>query len=111
MSREAQDLLVKYNYPGNVRELENIIERAIVIARGSVISTEDMPFQNPVCEPGEAGTPKTPAGNLHQAIAAMEREMIEDAMQQADFNQSKAALLLGLGERMLRYKLKKYGLK
>ncbi len=111
VSREAQDLLVKYDYPGNVRELENIIERAIVIARGSVISNEDLPFQNQVCGNGEAGTTKTPAGNLHQAIAAMEREMIEDAMQQADFNQSKAALLLGLGERMLRYKLKKYGLK
>jgi two-component system NtrC family response regulator len=108
VSREAQDLLVKYDYPGNVRELENIIERAIVIARGSVISTEDLPFQNPECEDG---TSKTPVGNLHQAIAAMECEMIEDAMQQADFNQSKAALLLGIGERMLRYKLKKYGLK
>jgi len=111
VSREAQDLLVKYDYPGNVRELENIIERAIVITRGSVISTDDLPFQNPVCGNGEAGTSKTPAGNLHQAIAAMERRMIQDAMQQADFNQSKAALLLGLGERMLRYKLKKYGLK
>lgn len=110
VSREAQDLLVKYDYPGNVRELENIIERAIVIARGSVISTEDLPFQNPICETGEAGTSKTPVGNLHHAIAAMERRMIEDAMHQADFNQSKAALLLGLGERMLRYKLKKYPL-
>jgi len=110
-SREAQDLLVKYDYPGNVRELENIIERAIVIARGSVISTEDLPFQNPECGTGAFGTSKIPAGNLHQAITKMEREMIEDAMHQADFNQSKAALLLGLGERMLRYKLKKYGLK
>jgi len=111
VSREAQDLLIKYDYPGNVRELENIIERAIVIARGSVISTEDLPFQNPICEIGEADTSKTPVGNIHHAIAAMERRMIEDAMHQADFNQSKAALLLGLGERMLRYKLKKYGLK
>ena len=109
-SREAQDLLVKYDYPGNVRELENIIERAIVIARGSVISTEDLPFQNPECGTGAFGTSKIPAGNLHQAITKMEREMIEDAMHQADFNQSQAALLLGLSERMLRYKLKKYPL-
>ncbi len=45
VSREARDLLIKYHYPGNVRELENIIERAIVIARGAVLSVEDLPFQ------------------------------------------------------------------
>ena len=110
VSREAQDILVKYDYPGNVRELENIIERAVVITRGPVISTEDLPFQNPVSQTGDAGAFKTSVGNLHQAVAAMEFQMITEAMHQADFNQSKAALLLGLSERMLRYKLKKYPL-
>jgi DNA-binding NtrC family response regulator len=66
VSREAQNLLVKYDYSGNVRELENIMERAIVISSGSVISMEDLPFQNLVCKSGSAETPKRPAGNLHR---------------------------------------------
>jgi len=44
ISPEARDLLLKYEYSGNVRELENIIERAVVIARGSMISSRDLPF-------------------------------------------------------------------
>ncbi|GAI92724.1 unnamed protein product, partial [marine sediment metagenome] len=45
LSSEAKDLLLKYDYPGNVRELENIIERAVVISRGPVITTADLPFR------------------------------------------------------------------
>lgn len=109
MSREARDLLIKYDYPGNVRELENIIERAVVVSRGPVISVQDLPFQREECGGGE--DEKAQEGSLHRALEAVECSMIQDALEKAGFNQSQAARLLGLSERMLRYKLKKYGLK
>lgn len=110
VSREAMDLLLKYEYPGNVRELENIMERAVVITRGSLIQTEDLPFglRSPKEDHQE---PMQEAGGLRVAVESLEKRLIERAMAEAQFNQSRAARLLGLSERMLRYKLKKYGLK
>jgi two-component system NtrC family response regulator len=109
ITREAKDLLMKYDYPGNVRELENIIERAVVISRGPLISTEDLPFKSqqlkhtPVAD--EKGRP------LRKNIQTLERRLIEEALESAGGNQTHAAAALGLSERMLRYKLKKYALK
>jgi DNA-binding NtrC family response regulator len=108
LTSEAQDILLKHDYPGNVRELENIIERAVVIARDSVISTEDLPFREPV-EEGPAGGQSE--GLLRGSIEELEKKLIVDAMEKAGDHQTRAAELLGISERMLRYKLKKYGLK
>lgn len=109
LSREARDMLIRYDYPGNVRELENIIERAVVITRGPVITTDDLPFQaEEACNPPD----KEPSGGkLHYALEALERQMVLEAMDKAGSNQTQAAKILGLSERMLRYKLKKYGFK
>lgn len=110
VSREAMDLLLRYDYPGNVRELENIIERAVVITRGTVIQTEDLPFG--LRSPREGHPEPIQEGSgLRAAVESLEKRLIERAMAEAQFNQSKAARLLGLSERMLRYKLKKYGLR
>lgn len=109
LSREARDLLVKYDYPGNVRELENIIERAVVISRGPVITCEDLPFGSTAGQPGQ-DRPLEPT-NLAAAVEDLERNLIQAALAQTRNNQSQAARLLGLSERMLRYKLKKYRLK
>lgn len=109
VSREARDLLIRYDYPGNVRELENIMERAVVIARGPAITREDLPFPDAPC--GFEADPEAAGGCLNEALAALERRMLQEALAQAAFNQSQAARLLGLNERMLRYKLRKYGLK
>jgi DNA-binding NtrC family response regulator len=112
VSREARDLLIRYDYPGNVRELENIVERAIVISRGSLLTLEDLPFQEALCTIGaETDGTQTREGSLQRAIETLERQMIRDALEKAGFNQTQAAGLLGLSERMLRYKLKKYGFK
>jgi transcriptional regulator with PAS, ATPase and Fis domain len=107
VSREAQDILIKYDYPGNVRELENIIERAVVISRESVITVDDLPFRNRVTsQENDFGQ-----GSLRGAIESLELKMIRDAMEQVGFHQTRAAESLGISERMLRYKLKKYNLK
>ena len=109
LSSEAQDVLLKYDYPGNVRELENIIERAVVIARDAVISVEDLPFREGM-EEGRAGG-KSEEGLLRGSIEELEKKLIVEAMEKAGEHQTRAAELLGISERMLRYKLKKYGLK
>ncbi|MBU1151112.1 MAG: sigma-54 dependent transcriptional regulator [Proteobacteria bacterium] len=109
LSREAQDLLLKYDYPGNVRELENIIERAVVIAREDVISVEDLPFREGMEEALEGR--RAEESLLRGSIEELEKKLIVEAMEKAGDHQTRAAELLGISERMLRYKLKKYGLK
>ncbi len=104
-SREARDALLRYDYPGNVRELENLIERAVVLCRGDVIGRGDLPL---TLEEPEA--PNEPQAQLTAAVEGMERRMIKNALASAGGVQTRAADLLGITERALRYKLKKYGL-
>jgi two-component system NtrC family response regulator len=110
VSREAMDQLVKYDYPGNIRELENILERAAVISRGTTLTTGDLPFgglkPHETNEETDGGT-----GALREALETLERRMVKKAMEESGGNQGRAAESLGLSERMLRYKLKKYRLK
>lgn len=106
---EALDILLKYDYPGNVRELENIIERAVVITRGPVLSSRDLPFSAQDLHSDARET--LDRGNLRESLDALERQLIQKAMLETPNHQTKAADILGISERMLRYKLKKYGLK
>jgi DNA-binding NtrC family response regulator len=108
-SSEARDLLLRYDYPGNVRELENIIERAVVITRGPVITSRDLPFSRSSVHPhmSEVKTWRS----LKESVEDLECKMIRRALKETANHQTRAANLLGISERMLRYKLKKYGLK
>jgi len=108
LSNEAMDILMKYDYPGNVRELENIIERAVVITRDQVISIRDLPFEE--ISPQHFADYKE-GGALRDEIESLERKRIEQALDETGNNQTKAAELLGITERTLRYKLKKYNFK
>jgi two-component system NtrC family response regulator len=105
LSREARETLLRYDYPGNVRELENLIERAVVLTRDEVIGLADLPLT--LAEP--APEPEGGVG-LIAAVEGLERRMIREALAQANGIQTRAAELLGISERVLRYKLKKYGL-
>jgi DNA-binding NtrC family response regulator len=107
VSREAMDMLMKYDYPGNVRELENIIEQAVVLGRGELIGSEDLPM--PVR--GMKNQADFSQGTFEDRVAAFERHLIRDALARSGGTQTKAAELLGMTERHLRYKLKKYGMK
>ncbi len=104
LTHEARDILLRYDYPGNVRELENLIERAVVLTRDEVIGSGDLPLTVHDSEAeDEQGT------NLTVAVEALERRMIRDALARSDGVQTRAAELLGISERALRYKLTKYG--
>jgi DNA-binding NtrC family response regulator len=105
LTREAREALLRYDYPGNVRELENLVERAVVLTRDDVIGLSDLPLTLEA----QAAEPEGGAG-LVAAVEGMERRMIRDALLKADGTQTRAAELLGISERVLRYKLKKYGL-
>jgi DNA-binding NtrC family response regulator len=109
ISPEARDLLLRYDYPGNVRELENIIERAVVITRGPVITSQDLPFSRSSVHPhmSEVKTWRS----LKESVEDLECKMIQRALEETANHQTKAASLLGISERMLRYKLKKYEFK
>ena len=106
LTPEAREILLRYDYPGNVRELENIVERAVVLTRDDVIGSGDLPLTVQEPEIADGGDRET---NLTVAVEALERRMIRDALAQSDGVQTRAADLLGLGERGLRYKLIKYG--
>jgi two-component system NtrC family response regulator len=105
LTREAREALLRYDYPGNIRELENLMERAVVLTRDDVIGVEDLPLalEAPAWETGEEA-------GLIAAVEGLERRMIREALAKADGTQTRAAELLGISERVLRYKLKKYGL-
>jgi len=104
ISSEGLDLLMRYDYPGNVRELENIIERAVILSRGSVITREDLPLNTSICI-GDSLSKSLP-----DQVAELEKSLIRKALQQANGVQAKAAELLGITDRMLRYKLMKYNI-
>lgn len=110
ISKEATDKLLKYNYPGNVRELENIIERAVVLSRSNVITESDLSMKvTGLKNEGDLLLPE--GGTLFEQVEALEKKLIYDALAEVNGNQTKAGKLLGLTERNLRYKLKKYNIK
>jgi two-component system NtrC family response regulator len=110
VSKEARDLLLKYNYPGNVRELENIIERSVVISRNDIITTRDLPFQVREGLDEAALGLEGKGRSLNEMLSGMERDLITKALDEHGGIQTKAARSLGISERVLRYKMKKYRL-
>jgi two-component system NtrC family response regulator len=110
-SKETIDIFLKYNYPGNVRELENIVQRAVVISRGDMITTNDLPIGLKNL-PAESTTPlNQDTMDLSNRVESLEKDLVFDALRQTNGNQSKAAILLGISERNLRYRLEKWGMK
>jgi len=113
LSSEAMDTLIKYDYPGNVRELENIIERAVVLCRGDVITRDDLPITlaSGIRDSAEEPPLDYYSGDFKMRVQAYEKDLILRALRENNFNQTRAAKSLGLNERNLRYKIQKYGLK
>ena len=107
---EARDLLRAYPWPGNVRELSHVIERAVLWSQGPALDIEHLALDTPAAgaaDDGRAGSGSRPAG---MDLEQWERSLIEQALREADGNQTRAAQHLGISRDTLRYRLKKYGL-
>ena len=109
VSREALDCVIRYPYPGNVRELENALERAVVLCRGNRIEVEDLPPSIRNCGPAVPGRElEFGKATLPQMVEDLERRAIIRALEQTGGVRTRAADLLGISERNLRYKMEKY---
>ena len=105
ISTPAIDMLMAYHWPGNVREVENTIERAVLVCEGQVIHGHHLP---PTLQTAEAsGT--TVRMSLAESVASYEKDLIQDALKSARGNRAKAARLLSSTERIIGYKIAKYG--
>lgn len=107
-SKEVFNVLTKYDFPGNVRELENLVQRAVVLARNEYLTIEDFPEYIRFASNTEAVEfSEIQIGDLNKTIEKVEGEMIKKALKATNGNQSKAAELLNISERTLRYKISK----
>ncbi len=108
LSDEAKERLKTYNWPGNIRELRNVIERAVLFAAGPEITEEDLSLHR--LRPGPGATPLE-SGLLDTLdLKTLERRAIETALARSDYVQRRAAELLGITPRALVYKLDKLGI-
>jgi DNA-binding NtrC family response regulator len=107
LSREAKDALIKYQYRGNVRELENAIEAAVVLTRNEAIGIEDLPLA--FRPDGKLGTELSCDESLPSKLEALEKKLVLDALQKAGQNKSQAARDLGISEKNIRDRLKRWG--
>ena len=113
---EAIDHLLRYRWPGNVRELENLIERLLVLSDFGPVRTEELPEvvrQSPTAIPAGNMRGEVLMGirTLSDAVDEFEREIIVEALHQAEFNQTRAAERLGTTRRILKYRMDKLGIR
>jgi DNA-binding NtrC family response regulator len=110
LTGEARKLIMEFAWPGNVRQLESAIERAILLAETDRIEVEDLPFEiRQASQPSTNFVFKLPPEGI--SFEELERSLIIQAMEQSGWNITRAAKLLGLSFRTLQYRLDKFGIK
>jgi len=115
-SSDATAILLRYSWPGNVREIENVVERALALSQKDVLGPEDLPG-NVTAGPNGTALPQICSARdaaeirtLTDAVADLEHRMILEALDHTDQNQTQAAQLLGTTRRILKYKMDKLGI-
>lgn len=109
-SREALKYLLKYDYPGNIRELSNIVERACVMATKNVIEVKDLPEEVLKRDSSLELSFSYSQKSLPEIVSEIEKKLILEALREENFVKTRAAKRLGISERVLRYKMKIYGI-
>ena len=104
----ARRALLSYPFPGNVRELENLLERAVTLCTGGSIGEADLNLRP--AQVGEGESASSSLGNLGSRIDEVQRQAIVDALEKTRYNKTAAAKLLGLTLRQLRYRIQKLGI-
>ena len=102
---DAKTALLQYGFPGNVRELENMLERAVTLSSGGTIAASDLSIR----DEAPASKPAVP-GRLGDQVEDVQRQAIVEALEKTRYNKTAAAKLLGLSFRQLRYRIKKLGI-
>lgn len=108
LSAQAVAALQAYHFPGNVRELENILERAVALVSGDEIAVDDLQLSDERAAEMEVDVEGLP---LPERLEAIERKAILEALERARYNQTAAAKLLGISFRALRYRIQRLGIK
>ncbi len=118
IDESATQLLENYAWPGNIRELENVLERAAIVCGGQTIKTQNLPTDmlarngsvDQLMPSSNSLANQTSSLSLPQAVQAVEIQLITEALKQSNDNKSRAAKLLNISERTLWYKLSRYHL-
>jgi len=101
------DLLMRYDWPGNIRELENVVERSVIMMRGDFITPDEFPGALKNLDPEyEQISAEMLSG---KSLKEMEKAMIVRTLQETDGNRTRTAEILGISRRTLQLKLKEYG--
>jgi two-component system, NtrC family, response regulator PilR len=108
LTDEARAELARYDFPGNVRELENVLERALALASGEEITADDLRLSPRRMQEQSAEMAGLP---LQDRLDAIERKAIFDALEQTHYNRTAAARVLGITFRALRYRMERLGIK
>jgi len=106
LREDTRNALLSYAFPGNVRELENMLERAVTLCVSGVITPDDLHMR----EASDPVTSPIPSGKLGEQVEDVQRQAIVEALEKTRYNKTAAAKLLGLSFRQLRYRIKKLGI-
>ena len=107
LAADARETLLSYSFPGNVRELENMLERAVTLCSSGEITADDLRLRQ---QPDNDDEPAALSGDLGDHVEDVQRQAIIEALEKTRYNKTQAAKLLGMTFRQLRYRIKKLGI-